>query len=263
LKTLEMLAALVAHDCLEMGLLKVSVVIEKSHALLHADTAGISITRSQEDILFLKACLKGEREWTTNPLTEDTIFIKNLALSCIIGINPHERCEKQRVIINIVMHFVPSLCHPKIAVPEKNNYKTVARKVSQFVEESDYQTIEALAIDVCNVVLYQCHVDKVTCRIEKPSALMFAASSGVEICRSKSVNSTQSIPLPSSSAQTCYLAIGTNLGDRVASINDALRHLDDRKIKITDTSFLYETSPMYVEDQPKFLNGALKEGFAF
>jgi dihydroneopterin aldolase/2-amino-4-hydroxy-6-hydroxymethyldihydropteridine diphosphokinase/dihydropteroate synthase len=65
------------------------------------------------------------------------------------------------------------------------------------------------------------------------------------------------------------VAFGSNLGDRLANIEHALRLLEDpdilnpadtnsssRKAYIIDTSFLYETAPMYVTDQPDFMNGA-------
>jgi 7,8-dihydro-6-hydroxymethylpterin-pyrophosphokinase len=47
------------------------------------------------------------------------------------------------------------------------------------------------------------------------------------------------------------------VGDRVANIEGALNFLEQKSdVKIVDTSFLYETLPMYVHDQPRFINGA-------
>jgi dihydroneopterin aldolase / 2-amino-4-hydroxy-6-hydroxymethyldihydropteridine diphosphokinase / dihydropteroate synthase len=63
---------------------------------------------------------------------------------------------------------------------------------------------------------------------------------------------------------TVAIAIGTNLGDRFANIERALRFLEDpyrlfplhkdAVVSIIDTSFMYETAPMYVTDQPMFIN---------
>ncbi|CAM9867745.1 unnamed protein product, partial [Heterosigma akashiwo] len=53
-----------------------------------------------------------------------------------------------------------------------------------------------------------------------------------------------------------YVAIGTNLGDRALNVLTALRALKKDVGEIKKTSFLYETSPQYVEDQPLFLNAA-------
>jgi 2-amino-4-hydroxy-6-hydroxymethyldihydropteridine diphosphokinase len=50
-----------------------------------------------------------------------------------------------------------------------------------------------------------------------------------------------------------YLAFGSNLGDRKNNIERALAALAP-EITIIKTSPFYETSPMYIEDQPTFLN---------
>lgn len=56
-----------------------------------------------------------------------------------------------------------------------------------------------------------------------------------------------------------YLAVGSNLGDRFQNIRKALQLLEtDGNVRLTQTSFLYETKPMYVTDQPNFLNGAVE-----
>ncbi|KAI4808872.1 folic acid synthesis protein [Aureobasidium sp. EXF-8845] len=57
--------------------------------------------------------------------------------------------------------------------------------------------------------------------------------------------------------RTAYIALGSNVGDRLDMIEKACLALDqDPDIKVTRTSSLYETEPMYVEDQARFLNGA-------
>lgn len=56
--------------------------------------------------------------------------------------------------------------------------------------------------------------------------------------------------------RTAYIALGSNLGDRVAMIEQACREMDIRGIKVKRTSSLWETEPMYVLDQDRFVNGA-------
>lgn len=55
------------------------------------------------------------------------------------------------------------------------------------------------------------------------------------------------------------IAIGSNVGDRYHNIESALRDLESHanNFKIRDTSFLYESEPMYVLDQDRFLNCAI------
>lgn len=52
---------------------------------------------------------------------------------------------------------------------------------------------------------------------------------------------------------TAYIALGANLGDRVATIESALRGLGDFGC-ITNVSALYETDPVGFDDQPRYLN---------
>lgn len=66
---------------------------------------------------------------------------------------------------------------------------------------------------------------------------------------------------------TVAIALGSNLGDRFANIEMALRLLEvpqallegldnEAQVSVIDTSFMYETAPMYVTDQPRFANCA-------
>ncbi|MEM7125649.1 MAG: dihydropteroate synthase [Chloroflexota bacterium] len=56
-----------------------------------------------------------------------------------------------------------------------------------------------------------------------------------------------------------YIALGSNLGDRVGYIQQALAKMAEF-VDIEQVSFLYETPPAYVLDQPLFLN-AVCQGF--
>ena len=63
-----------------------------------------------------------------------------------------------------------------------------------------------------------------------------------------------------------YLAVGSNLGQRFDNIATALDMLCDPNFdghayvptRLVRTSFLHSTAPMYVTDQPEFLNGAVE-----
>ena len=52
------------------------------------------------------------------------------------------------------------------------------------------------------------------------------------------------------------LALGSNLGNRVEMIESAVREMGDRGLSVSRTSALYETQPMYLENQESFINGA-------
>ncbi|KAI9799488.1 MAG: trifunctional dihydropteroate synthetase [Piccolia ochrophora] len=53
-----------------------------------------------------------------------------------------------------------------------------------------------------------------------------------------------------------FIALGSNLGNRVAMIEEACRHMTTKGIRVLRTSSLWETAPMYVTNQNSFVNGA-------
>ena len=65
------------------------------------------------------------------------------------------------------------------------NYRTVAKKALAHAETSHKFTVEALAADLAGLCLEEPGVLKVRVRVEKPGAVRFAKSVGVEIERSK------------------------------------------------------------------------------
>ena len=64
--------------------------------------------------------------------------------------------------------------------------------------------------------------------------------------------------------RTAYIAIGSNIGNRISWIERALVLLKQpgNGITVKRTSSLWETEPMYVTDQGKFLNGVIEVGHA-
>ena len=61
---------------------------------------------------------------------------------------------------------------------------------------------------------------------------------------------------PRSGRNRAFLALGSNLGNRVEMIESAVQEMSDRGLTILRTSALYETKPMYLENQESFINGA-------
>lgn len=66
-----------------------------------------------------------------------------------------------------------------------------------------------------------------------------------------------SVPPPAPGVEV-VLAIGSNIGDRAATLRDAVRRLVAGGVMIDAVSSLYETPPWGYADQPRFLNGAVR-----
>lgn len=59
-----------------------------------------------------------------------------------------------------------------------------------------------------------------------------------------------------------FIALGSNLGDRIEMIEKACREMDQTgTIRVLRTSSLWETKAMYVLDQDKFVNGVCEVSF--
>jgi 2-amino-4-hydroxy-6-hydroxymethyldihydropteridine diphosphokinase len=56
----------------------------------------------------------------------------------------------------------------------------------------------------------------------------------------------------------CYLALGSNLGDRDVYLERARHALEERGARILRQSSVLETEPFGVVDQPRFLNQVLE-----
>jgi len=80
-------------------------------------------------------------------------------------------------------------------------------------------------------------------------------------------NNDATSPISTTEARTtrkAYIALGSNLGDRIGMVERACNEMTARGLKITRTSSLWETEPMYVLDQNTFVNGACEVGlFSF
>ena len=128
--------------------------------------------------------------------------VKGLKLACIIGVNSHERLEKQNISIDLRI-----LGEPEVAdytLQSKGGFDTwrqLVKKISevclypilfwcandwvQAVESSSFGTLEALAGFIAQIALEGYPIPQITVSIEKPSALIYVDGAGVEIVRKK------------------------------------------------------------------------------
>ncbi|MBN1355357.1 dihydroneopterin aldolase [bacterium] len=116
---------------------------------------------------------------------DDKIIIRDLHLRAIIGVNEWERNKKQDVILNLVLYTDMTQTGETDSIEHTVNYRTVTKEIIRLVEGSKRRTLEALAADVAGICLSVPAVKRVSVRVEKPGALRFSRSAGVEIERTK------------------------------------------------------------------------------
>ncbi|KAI4240999.1 MAG: hypothetical protein LQ352_007519 [Teloschistes flavicans] len=110
--------------------------------------------------------------------------IKGLKLACIIGVNRHERLQKQSVNIDL---RIPAIDPRTFDAKEgsNENWRTLVNRVCEVVEYSSFETLEALAGRIAKTALDGFPVQEITVSVEKPSALTFVEGAGVELTRRK------------------------------------------------------------------------------
>lgn len=116
----------------------------------------------------------------------DKIFIKDLLVRGILGINEWEREKPQDILINITVYTDTSRAAELDDISFSVNYRTIAKKAQAHAENAKRFTVEALASDIARICLAEPNVERVRVRVEKPHATRFAASVGVEIERERS-----------------------------------------------------------------------------
>jgi len=121
----------------------------------------------------------------STPSAPDRIFIRDLEIRCIVGIDEHERQEKQDVLVHITMHADLRTAGRTDALEDTIDYRALKKRILHLAEESRFHLIEALAQSIAAECLRDERVQRVEVAVEKPGALRFARTVGVEIVRSR------------------------------------------------------------------------------
>ncbi len=119
----------------------------------------------------------------THP-SSDCLFLRGLAVECIIGFIEWERHVKQTVVIDLEL---PLDCRAAAAtdeVADTLDYKRLAKRVIAFVEASEFKLVETLAHRTALLVLEEFGVPWVRLSLNKPGAIRGSRDVGVTIERS-------------------------------------------------------------------------------
>jgi FolB domain-containing protein len=115
----------------------------------------------------------------------DQVFIVDLVAYGIIGIDDGERRHPQEMRIGITLFTDLRAAGESDDLCDSVDYRAVAYKVRAHAETARRLTVEALAADLAAICLQEPGVQNVRVRVEKPAALDFCKSVGVEIEREK------------------------------------------------------------------------------
>lgn len=115
----------------------------------------------------------------------DKTFIKDLLVRGIIGVNDWERKKPQDILINITVFADTTRAGETDDINDCVDYSALTKKIQAHAEIAARLTVEALANDLAKICLAQIGVQKTIVRVEKPGAVRFAKSVGVEIERKR------------------------------------------------------------------------------
>lgn len=117
---------------------------------------------------------------------KDTIHITNLRLRTTLGIFDWERKIKQDITINLAITTDIKKAANTDNIENTTDYKAITKHIITFVEASNFYLIEKLVTEIAKLIITDYDIEKVKIRVDKPGALRFADTVGIEIEREKS-----------------------------------------------------------------------------
>ena len=121
--------------------------------------------------------------FATGMVLMDIVFIRDLQVETVIGIYDWERKIKQTISIDIDMATDINKAANSDNIDDTLSYKTVAKRLIAFIEESEYELVESLAEKICAIVREEFNVPWVRLTLNKPGAVSGSRSVGVIIER--------------------------------------------------------------------------------
>jgi dihydroneopterin aldolase len=113
----------------------------------------------------------------------DIVFIRDLKVDTLVGIYDWERRLRQQVILDLDMGTDIAKAAKSDRIEDTLDYKSVAKRVTQFVRESEFQLVETLAEKVAGIVMQEFGVKWVKVTLHKPGAVSGTKSVGIIIER--------------------------------------------------------------------------------
>ena len=117
------------------------------------------------------------------PSAPDRILIRDLLVRCVVGVDDHEREEKQDVLVQITMDTDLRQAGHTDALEDTIDYRALKKQILRVAENSRFRLIEALAQSIADECLKHERIERVHVMVEKTGALRFARTVGVEIVR--------------------------------------------------------------------------------
>ncbi len=118
-------------------------------------------------------------------MTQDKVFIEDLRVETVIGIYDWEREIRQTVSLDLEMAFDIHKAGLSDSIEDTLNYKEVAKRLINFIQDSEFQLVETLAERCAAIILDEFAVGWLRLKLSKPGAVRGSAAVGVIIERER------------------------------------------------------------------------------
>jgi len=115
----------------------------------------------------------------------DIVFIRDLRVDTIIGINDWEREIRQTVILDLELATDIRSVAASGDIQQALNYHTIGQRLGEFVATSRCELVETLAEQSAAFLLREFPIPWLRLRLSKPGALANASGVGVLIERGR------------------------------------------------------------------------------
>jgi 7,8-dihydroneopterin aldolase/epimerase/oxygenase len=113
----------------------------------------------------------------------DKVYIRDLRIDTVIGIYDWEREVRQTVSLDLEMATDIRRAAHSDSIEDTLNYKAVAKRLIQYVGDSDFRLVETLAERCAALVLDEFDVPWLRLRLSKPGAVRGSRDVGIIIER--------------------------------------------------------------------------------
>lgn len=181
-----------------------------------------------------------------NTLTFDEIHIEELEVFANHGVFPEENRLGQKFLISLTMYVDSRIAGKTDCLESSADYGDICRFMTEFTKANPRRLIEAAAEDLAEAILIRYNILKgVTLELKKPWAPV-----GLPL-KTVSVKITRF-------RHTACIGLGSNLGDKKAYLDNAVKALDETKgCHVKKVSSYYVTEPYGGVEQDDFLNACL------
>lgn len=176
----------------------------------------------------------------------EIIRIKDLEIFAKHGVLKEENVLGQKFLVSADIYGDLKKAAENDDISLSTDYAQVCIRINEFLNENTFALIETAAQKTAETILLDFPLaEKVDVEIKKPWAPVGLPLDYVSVKISEKWH-------------TAYIALGSNMGDRMGYINFAVEKImNDKMCRVDKISDFIETEPVGEVEQDNFLNGAI------